>query len=356
MSGAVAKVRNRIAARLQSQIHATSGSISMFTLLILPVLFIASGAAIDMMRHESARVRLQQALDLCALSSASNAQKLDASTVVSDCIAKLGVETATRKVDIEGGLGSRSVTIEATAKVKNLFIHPLTEKVTTVSASSQAQQRVPNTEVVLVLDISSSMNGRMTLLKDAAKGFVSSILSNSNGRASIAIVPYSSQVYLPPDFVGVLDITDKPLVGTGQCIDFPDSMYAIPGIPNGAKLSAAGFFDALTQREENPSALNPTTMNCLQRPNGYLVPPTDDITKLHSAIDGLLPGGATSIHIGMKWGGVLLSNELQPKLQPLINSQVIPAHFANRPVAYADKTTQKIIVLMTDGAANSSAH
>ena len=62
--------------------------------------------------------------------------------------------------------------------------------------------------------------------------------------------------------------------------------------------------------------------------------------------------------MGLKWGLALLDPSLQPVVSTLISSGKIDAQFQSRPDAYAVPgetiLTQKVIVLMTDGANSGS--
>jgi hypothetical protein len=75
----------------------------------------------------------------------------------------------------------------------------------------------------------------------------------------------------------------------------------------------------------------------------------DNRTALRNYITNLTADGNTSLDIGMKWGSILLDPTFQPVVAGLSQQGHIPAMFNNRPVAYTDRDTIKVIVLMTDG-------
>ena len=64
-------------------------------------------------------------------------------------------------------------------------------------------ESIGNVEISLVLDVSGSMrnNNRLVNLKRAAKEFVQTMDDNTeDGKMSISIVPYSTQVSMPAAF------------------------------------------------------------------------------------------------------------------------------------------------------------
>ncbi|HEY4201005.1 MAG TPA: TadE/TadG family type IV pilus assembly protein [Devosiaceae bacterium] len=78
---------------------------------------------------------------------------------------------------------------------------------------------------------------------------------------------------------------------------------------------------------------------CTMKP---IVPLTTDKASLHTVANSLNADGSTGGHIGLAWAWYMLS----PNFAYLWPS-------ASRPVAYNTPNTQKILILMTDGAFNS---
>ena len=80
------------------------------------------------------------------------------------------------------------------------------------------------------------------------------------------------------------------------------------------------------------------------------MPFSGDRSALKNYIDGLFAAGNTSIDVGMKWGAALLDPSLQPVVDGMIAANKLPAAFSERPYAYDNTESLKIIVVMTDGA------
>lgn len=85
-----------------------------------------------------------------------------------------------------------------------------------------------------------------------------------------------------------------------------------------------------------PSTGNPCPANTI-------VPLTTDRTLLNNRISGLTASGSTAGHIGLAWGWYMVSPNW---------AHLWPA--ASRPVSYSTPETLKIVVLMTDGAFNTT--
>ena len=78
-------------------------------------------------------------------------------------------------------------------------------------------------------------------------------------------------------------------------------------------------------------------------PANTIVPLTTDRALLNSRISGLTASGSTAGHIGLAWGWYMLSPNW---------AHLWPT--ANQPVSYTTPETMKIVVLMTDGAFNTT--
>ena len=74
-----------------------------------------------------------------------------------------------------------------------------------------------------------------------------------------------------------------------------------------------------------------------------IIPLTTDTTALHNRINALTATGSTAGQVGAAWGWYMVSP----------NWGYLWPSAANRPAAYGTAETQKIVVLMTDGAFNS---
>ena len=222
------------------------GSVPVLTALLALPLVICAGGAIDFMRHETVRVELQDALD-------------------------------------HGVLAAASLT-----RFETSFLHLAGISSMTVPAESMAEERRPNIEISILLDISGSMedNGGIKQLKPAAKTFIDTILR--------------------PDVRSVTSVNynyETPRKEPWWC---PSDEAAMIVMSNDA--------DAIKQKIEN--------------------------MKVY---DG------TGTAYAMKWASILLDPTIRPYMSIAAASNIVPTSFANRPANYNDGDTLKFIVLMTDG-------
>ena len=92
-----------------------SGSMTPFTMMMFFLMLLIGGLAVDVMRHERTRVRLQQTLDNSVLAAAARSQTLDPEHVVEDYFEKAGLSEYLMSVTVEQGLNFRSVFADAKA-------------------------------------------------------------------------------------------------------------------------------------------------------------------------------------------------------------------------------------------------
>jgi Flp pilus assembly protein TadG len=170
------------------------GSLLVLGLMLLLVMAMMGGLAIDLMRYEQRRTLLQQTLDRSVLAGAAMSQKLTGQAVVTDYFAKAGLSDALDFVDMEKGDNYRIVTAKASSKLDTYFMHMIGIKEIEADGDAVAEQRVSNIEVSMVLDISGSMGGsRIDKLRPAAREFITTVLAAAEpGHVSISIVPYNA--------------------------------------------------------------------------------------------------------------------------------------------------------------------
>lgn len=97
---------------------------------------------------------------------------------------------------------------------------------------------------------------------------------------------------------------------------------------------------------------NTARAQCPARDFEGIVLMSQDVDELQETIDQYVPTLTTSIHRGMKWGSVLLD----PSIRDLVADipTVDDAFAGRRPAEYSDGTTNKYVVIMTDGFTVSS--
>lgn len=333
----------------------TDGALTLFALVMLPVLFIAAGVALDMMRQESTRVALQQAFDRCVLNAASLQNRSDPNSTVKTCVEDAGFEKAVKRIEVENSDGRRRVAIAGEVVTPTFFLDALGIDETASAAASEARQRVSNIEVSLVLDVSGSMAGdRLAGLKAAAKSFVSALIASYGDRVSIGIIPYNTTVNFRDNFAKTFNASDKPFYSNANCLEIPPALYDMSGRPETVNWSYTASFDFMSLPWSNTlgnEVYRPVPYNSVCPPStvNVVLPPTNDAQVLNAHIDNLVALGNTSIQIGMKWGSILLSRQMNPQFRTLSKMGVIPEIFNDRPLAPDPANTLKVIVLMTDG-------
>ena len=336
------------------------GALIIFGLLLFVLMVMMGGFAVDLMRYENTRTKLQNTLDRSTLAAAALSQTLDREAVVRDYMLKAGLADQLQSVTVTSGQNATAVLAVGNADTNPFFLHMLGIEKFDAVGRSQAEQSITNLEIVLVLDVSGSMTGtKIANLKIAADQFVDTILANDpNHRVSISIVPYNAQVNIGADLVSKFNITHQNGVANDNCIEIP----------------AAGFNSlALSQTDPMPMMAYADINNATDRGNYFVLPtsryavsafgsayckpstvnvvrlPNNDGDVLKAQIDALQAGGNTSITLGMKWGATMIDPSMRPVYAQFIGEGKIPANVPERPFAYDDDKSMKIIILMTDG-------
>ena len=175
------------------------GGFVIFGLFLFIAMMAVTGLAVDLMRLETQRTRLQATLDRAALAAADLDQALDPRAVAEDYLERAGLSHQLLSVVVDQGINYRTVTLEGKVDMGSPFFNILNTANMIQPASATATERVDNLEISLVVDISASMGGaKLTELKNAASNFVNVIFDKAEwGDVSISLVPYSTQVALP---------------------------------------------------------------------------------------------------------------------------------------------------------------
>lgn len=340
-----------------------SGAMTPFTTMMFFLMLLIGGLAIDVMRHERIRVMLQQTLDNSVLAAAARSQTLDPATVVADYFDKAGLSEFLTSVTVDQGLNYRSVSADAEADTQPFFMSLMGVEEFYVDADSAAEEKISNVEVSLVLDVSGSMDGtRINALRPAAKAFVQTILENSEtGKASISIVPFSTQVNVGATVMAQYNATR--LHDVNSCIEFSDTDYTTTALTNLQSLTHNGHFD-YAGGNYSTSALStvPKYFNCFygsntnittiqtQSAKNEILPLSGDLTELQSKIDTMIIDMYTSSEIGMKWGAAMLDPSARAVVPGLVTDGLVTSTYSERPLDYDSAETIKVLVLMSDGA------
>ena len=340
--------RRRAAAALRRWRRDESGGMIVFTLFIFVIMIIAGGLAVDFMRTETARTKLQTTIDRAVLAAADMDNTLDPEAVVRDYIAKAGLSEFI--VDVDAGDGtalSRSVRVEARADVAMMFARMIGIDYLPAPATATAAEAITGAEIALVLDVSGSMSGQKLIdLKEAARLFVETIDTNLGEGATFHLIPYATQVSVPGGLLDLLTgfIRDH---NYSNCVSFDDTDYLTTNLVNLLGLNQAQHFDPFLNWGGNEDAAIEPAFVCNPEPEAELTVMADDLGDITNQINALEAGGNTSIDVGVKWASALL-DPTSGTLMSLFTTGL--SGLANPVSAFNDPEVEKIIVVMTDGA------
>lgn len=353
-----------------------------FALILIMLMILIGGMAIDFVCYEYDRARIQATADTAALAAASMRRtgeaELEAPVIVADWFAKAGLADALEDTQGIGNMNSRDVRILTRTTTRPFFLNMLGVDELTSPGAGRAIEARTNVEISLVLDISGSMldpiprspnrQTKMEGLQDAAKEFVNTMLEgNSENRVSISLVPYSGQVNLGPDLMGQYNITDRHT--NSYCVDLPTTAYSSlvlsPTTPIPQNAHADTYNSASDTTSWSNSNMAPASNNrwCMNNSNNEIRVLSNDAETLGNQIDSLEAVGATSIDAGLRWGAALLDpgsrsvvtgmTRITKRVGRGSSARDVPLvdpEFDGRPFDYDDRDTTKVIVLMTDGS------
>lgn len=321
------------------------GLVTLLALFMIIMMVLVGGIQLDFMRHEMERSRLQAVSDRAVLAAADLDQMRDPQIVVADYFAKSGMAEYLSNVTVDQGLNFRTVTVDARKEMETQFIGRFGVPTLTVPARSQAEERVSNVEISLVLDISGSMalNNKLVELRNAAEIFVDTMLkTETEDLISISLVPYSEQVNAGPDIMKYMNMNKTH--DFSHCVEFDNSEFDKVALNSGSKHDQAQHF------QWNYSSSNARTDTvCPRFSYERITPFSQNATALKNQINSLQPRAGTSIFLGMKWGVAMLDPSFRSISDPLVTDGVIDAKFSGRPVKFDEPETLKTVILMTDG-------
>ncbi|MFD0858733.1 pilus assembly protein TadG-related protein [Roseovarius aquimarinus] len=345
---------------LRSMKREEDGAVVAFTLFILVMMLLAGGIAVDVMRHEMERTRLQNTLDTAVLAAAGAPFGTKPKAIVEDYFAKAQMSNYLDDIDDdgEGGdddvaqtLNTSRVTASARMEMDTHLMRLLGIKTMSAATASSAERRVPKLEVAMVLDVSGSMrNSRITNLKKAGKKFVTTILnSTSKGDSVISVVPFSWDVSPGWNIMNSLDVDVRHDYST--CLQFSDDDFNSTAIdPEIEQLQLI----YTSEEHDGFDRLDAGDRTCYNEPNAEILAYSINETALHSKIDSLVANGNTSANIGMKWGSALLDPKFEDVKEDLNaikidNVPLVDDLVGEVPAAFNEAETLKVIVLMSDG-------
>lgn len=348
------------------------GSIVIFSIMMFVLILWFGGMAVDLMRFETTRAKLQGTLDRAVLAAADLDQSLPPADVCADYFEKAGMSEFLDTCTVDQGINYRIVTANAATEMPlffydlpSVFMSPFKAELSslTVSGASSAEERVTDVEVSLVLDVSGSMNrdNRIQNLRPAAREFVSTVLANNTnapqGLITISMIPYSAVVnpgtritsYL--DTHGVINRNHR----FSSCLLFDDDEFDTTELDLSANYEHVAHFDPDWYSDSDSASRGSNLIKypwCHVGDHNAIIPHSTSESDLHTAINALEPYGNTAIDMGVKWGAALLDPSTRDIISGLAGQSGtgIPAIAATRPEDFGQSDILKIIVLMTDGS------
>jgi Flp pilus assembly protein TadG len=352
------------------------GTVTVLAFAIFVMFLIMGGIGIDTMRQEMARASLQATLDRAVLAGATAVNNAAARAVIEDYFAKSGQSdylAAQEAGDIDIRLNSSKVTARASQTLDTYLMRLSGVDTLTSSGNSTAEVTIPKLEIAMALDVSGSMMGaRIDALRPAAKNFVDSILDSTEPNdAVISVVPFSWGVTPSKEIFEALTVNESHVYSS--CIELQDVDFETttidPNTPYNQLIYTSREGTTFGDLTTTPlsSFLDTYYQSCYTQDYFNILPYATTKTALHAKIDSLEAGGSTSNDEGVKWASALLDPAFQPVLQSLQQPVQVPQNdgtiltyslvepaLTSVPAVFNESDTLKVIVLMGDGANDSS--
>ncbi|MFW2543305.1 pilus assembly protein TadG-related protein [Primorskyibacter sp. 2E107] len=324
------------------------GNVTIFSVFMVMLTLIITGASIDIMRFEATRAKMQSTMDRAVLAAADLDQQQDPVAVVQDYMFKAGLESALATVEVDSGLNHRTVTANGSVDLKTFFMKMSGFDTLTAPARSVAEEKISNVEISLVLDISGSMGGsRIANMRDAATEFIDTVIrpvDEGSGLTTVSLVPYNATVNLGDQVASYWTL--DTLHDYSNCVIFDDNDFYQSAISPSDELTRLAHFDLYSTDENTTELPSPW---CATGNDGAVTMHSANATLLKSQVNALQAGGNTAIDLGVKWGVALLDPAANPAVAAAAADGLVPVEAADRPAAYDDPEAIKFVVVMTDG-------
>ncbi|GGB40011.1 hypothetical protein GCM10011316_10070 [Roseibium aquae] len=316
----------------------SSGSILPIFGVLVVLLVVIAGTAVDFTQVISNREKMAHALDAAALSVATQLS----SSVMTDSEIEAAIEAAftanvenmglsaeaIEKLDysINAELGTVDVWSSIAVPTPFMKLGGLGSEKMSVDVGAQVNYSKFDVELALIVDVTGSMGGDMNTLRTASEGIVDILIpaevGASDSKVRISLVPYSEGVNLQPYATTVTD------GASSRCVT--ERM--------GPQKFTDARYDWDPERGEDTFFGGGST-GCSS--SSRLIPLTSDRDVLIPAIRALQASGGTAGQTGAAWGWYTLS----PNWVNLWPSDSDPEPYNNADVL-------KFAVMMTDGDNN----
>ncbi len=331
-----------IKTRLNGFVRDTRANIAMTFALCFGAMATAAGGGLDYSRSVGLGTELQAALDSGVLAAASMSQTRSADEVVRSYVeAAIGdhpgvMESLHLDVTSEFGFNAREVTASASLSMPTTLLGLAGINTLTVERAARAEEKIRDIEISLVLDISGSMGGsKIANLREAAEEFIEVVLADNPGRTSVNLIPYNGGVRLPAEIANNLIDLPGNVANQTACAEYGED-YPIEIDLTDVELDVLRWGG-------QPMQAGSSSSFCPERDETSVFL-TNDRADLVDRIRDLDAGGNTGLDIATAWG----ARALDPVWRGRMGGD-----FSDRPAAYTDEDTIKVLVVMTDGAATA---
>lgn len=309
------------------------GTFAVFSLFVFFSMILVAGLAIDLMRHETVRLRMQGVTDRAVLAATSLRPTPSTGTPEQILTAYFAAEGMSAQLGDQYSIvddpdTGRSILVVPTATVPSLFMRLLGIDSFAVATPAAAQEAVGNrtrVELVMVLDVSGSMNaqGRIGAMRTAAAQLANTLLAdNDDGAVAISLVPYDTWVLPPSGFLNSF----SNISGSGACNDW-------------------SVWNTVT----NTLSQSTSRRNCNTAVWAQVSPYHDSATEAAAAINGLVARGTTSIDLGVRWGALHFDPSIRPAISDLVTNGTVDPVFQGRPFDWDEPDLVRAMILLTDG-------
>ena len=341
---------------------------TIFAVYILLMMLVVSGIGVDLMRNEIERAKRQNTLDRALLAATNIDKEFKAQDVVDDYFAKSGFANDTVSVIVDEDFNYRKVTATMATTSKTTFMKSLGQDGLPVLIGGAATDWAANVEVSFALDVSGSMrlSNRLGHVQEAAKTFVETVLEGDMAlTTSVNLIPFAGQTNPGPFMFDRLGGKRYPQIelaedlGGVAKLDDP-SVFVYPNVSSCLEFGSADFGTTTFLK----SAIYPQTPHFVNDPIdetymdwGWC--PNDDtaiqygqnsVAALHDFINDITLFDGDGGAYAMKYALALLEPSSQEHFEAMSKVGLVPEEHKDRPAHWTDTTTEKYIVLLSDGA------
>lgn len=234
--------------RFENALKGEAGSITVFALLMLVSMIGIGGMAVNTMYFETKRIELQDAADRCALMAAIAQNRIDggattnltSAQVANDCLAKSAVGSAGMNApDIVTQNSERSVTLSGNYGFSPVFPNLIGASATSMDVISNANQKLPNIEISIVMDVMHS--NFITNIREPLITFLNTVSAPDTGaKVSVNIVPFTHNVHLGTPLAERFADQNKPShsqTDRRTCLTLPSDLRTTLNIPTDRPLN-----------------------------------------------------------------------------------------------------------------------